>query len=144
MGAASRVPEKYGFHYSKMKASRTALLLSALLAACLSSAAEIALLVKGEVKSELKLTLPELQALPNSTVTVVEREGGTAKYEGLLLHEILTRAGVPLGESLRGEALRLCVLATAADGYKAVFAIAELEARVEGSEALIWSNKSSK
>jgi len=43
------------------------------------------------------------------------------------LHEILRRADVPQGESLRGEALALCVLVKAADGYKAVFALPELD-----------------
>jgi len=81
-------------------------LLSALFALCLGHAEEFALVVRGEVKPELKLTLAELSALPNSNLTVSERDG-TTKYEGIFLHDILSRAGAPLGESLRGDALAL-------------------------------------
>jgi DMSO/TMAO reductase YedYZ molybdopterin-dependent catalytic subunit len=100
-------------------------------------AGEFALLVTGEVKSELKLTLAEVEGMTNSTVTVTEREGGNSKYEGVLFHEILRRAGVPLGEGLRGDALRLCVLVKATDGYKAVFSLAELDAGQSEKKVLL-------
>jgi hypothetical protein len=62
-----------------MKSSHTSLLLTVLLAFYAARAAEFALLVTGEVKSELKLTLPELKAVTNCTVTVSERDGNSAK-----------------------------------------------------------------
>ena len=49
------------------------------------------------------------------------------EYEGVLLREILRRAGAPQGESLRGGALQLSVLVKAADNYKVVFSLAELD-----------------
>jgi DMSO/TMAO reductase YedYZ molybdopterin-dependent catalytic subunit len=120
-----------------MKPGHALLLVSLLLAGSFGRAGEPALLVKGEVKSELKPTLAELQALPNSAVTVAEREGGNAKYEGVLLHEILSRAGVPFGESLRGDALRLCVIVKAADGYKVAFALAEMDPAVTDKKVVL-------
>jgi DMSO/TMAO reductase YedYZ molybdopterin-dependent catalytic subunit len=93
--------------------------------------------VTGEAKSELKLTLADLQGLTNSTVSVTERDGSSTKYLGVFLHEILSRVGVPLGEALRGDALRLCVLVKAADGYRAAFALAELDPAVTEKKVLL-------
>ena len=120
-----------------MKPSRVLVLVFALLSVCFIQAGEVALVVKGEVKSELKLTLADLQALPNSAVTVAEREGASAKYEGVLIHEIMGRAGVPLGEALRKDALELCVMVVAADGYRVAFALAELDPAVTDKKVLL-------
>src|SRR6478672_8059129 len=120
-----------------MKFARTILLVPVLLAGWLGHAGEFALAVTGEVKSELKLTLADLEGLTNSTVTLTERDGGGSKYEGVFLHQVLRRAGVPLGEGLSGDALRLCVLVKAADGYKAVFALAELDPGMTEKKVLL-------
>jgi hypothetical protein len=60
-------------------------------------------------------------------VSAKDHTGNTARYEGVPLTELLRRAGVPQGEALRGNALQLCLIAKAADGYKAVFTLAELD-----------------
>ena len=44
------------------------------------------------------------------------------------LRHLLTLVQAPVGETLRGEALCLVVRIEAADGYQAVFALAELDA----------------
>jgi DMSO/TMAO reductase YedYZ molybdopterin-dependent catalytic subunit len=119
-----------------MKLGRAMLVVSVVCALCLGRAAEFALVVRGEVKSELKLRLAEVSALPSSTVTVTERDG-SAKYDGVFLHNILSRAGVPLGESLRGDALQLCVMVKAADGYRAAFALAELDPALTDKKVLL-------
>ena len=41
--------------------------------------------------------------------------------------EILAKAGVPTGKDLRGPAMALYVVAEASDGYRAIFALAELD-----------------
>jgi len=43
------------------------------------------------------------------------------------LVEILAKAGVPFGKDLRGKAMVFYVVAEAADGYRAVFALPELD-----------------
>ena len=62
--------------------------------------------VTGEVKEPLKLTMAELEAMPTAKVTAKDHDGTPATYEGVPLHAILNRAGVPQGEALRGEALQ--------------------------------------
>lgn len=120
-----------------MNLKRYFLLAVFLLVASLSHAEDAALSVTGEIKASLKLTLAELKAMPSETVTAKDHDGTTASYEGVPLHAILSRAGAPQGESLRGEELRLCVLVKAADGYQAVFALAELDPLFTDRQALL-------
>jgi hypothetical protein len=54
--------------------------------------------------------------------------GKPATFEGVSLRHLLTLAQVPVGADLRGDALCLVVRVEAADGYQAVYALAELDA----------------
>jgi hypothetical protein len=48
-------------------------------------------------------------------------------FEGVALVELLQRAGVPLGKELRGDRMMTYVVIGAADGYRVVFALPELD-----------------
>lgn len=61
------------------------------------------------------------------TVVTTDR-GLKTTFEGVALRDVLAKAGVPLGEALRGQALARIIIATATDGYHVVFAIAEVDA----------------
>jgi DMSO/TMAO reductase YedYZ molybdopterin-dependent catalytic subunit len=89
--------------------------------------AEALLRVAGEIESALSLGPEEFTKLPRKTVRATDHGGTEAEFEGVPLFEILTRAGAPLGERLRGEAMATYVVVEAADGYRAVFALAELD-----------------
>lgn len=95
-----------------------------------------ALVVAGDVGTPLTLTAAEFKALPRTRVEV-ESNGRTLTYEGVLMGEILERAGVPLGADLRGVALATYVLATATDGYQVVFSVAELDPALTGSSIIV-------
>jgi DMSO/TMAO reductase YedYZ molybdopterin-dependent catalytic subunit len=103
----------------------------------LGRAAEGVLSVTGEVKTPLKLSLTDLKAMPTAKVTVKDPDGSTATYDGVALCEILKRAGVPQRESLHKDALQLCVLVKAADGYKVVFSLAELDPSFSDRQVLL-------
>lgn len=61
--------------------------------------------------------------------TVITSDHGLkTTFEGVALRDILTKAGVPLGEALHGKALARIIIATATDGYQVAFAIAEVDA----------------
>lgn len=83
--------------------------------------------VSGNVPTPRSLSGRDLAALPRTTVDAVDRAGRTARYEGVALGEILARAGAPMGEALRGRALASVVVVEAADGYRAAFALPELD-----------------
>ena len=100
------------------------------------SAAELK--VSGAVSTPLTLTVADLKAMPRKTLTVVNpHEKKTEKYEGVALEEILRKAGVPQGDALRGPAMATYVLAEAADGYRVVFSLAELDAGIADSEVIV-------
>lgn len=86
----------------------------------------VSLSVGGEVARPLKLGAAELAKLPRQTVRVTDH-GKEAVFEGVPLIEVLKLAGVEFGESLRGKQLETYLLVEAADGYKAVFALPELD-----------------
>src|SRR5262249_14288753 len=102
-----------------------------------AGAADVTLLVRGEVKTPMKLSLAEIKSLPSATVSAKDHSGNTARYEGVPLAELLRRAGVPQGEALRGNALQLCLMVKATDGYKAVFTLAELDPALTDKHVLL-------
>jgi DMSO/TMAO reductase YedYZ molybdopterin-dependent catalytic subunit len=87
----------------------------------------VLLRVEGEVPHPFKLTADEFARLPRQSVRARDRDGKEAEYEGVPLHEIVERSGLKLGQDLRGTALALYLLVQAADGYRAVFALPEID-----------------
>ncbi len=99
-------------------------------------AAPTALSVAGDVTTPLTLSPADLKAMPRTTVEVKD-EGRMVTYEGVLVGEILKKAGVPLGENLRGNAVATYVTASAADGYQVVFSLAELDNAFTSNDILV-------
>ena len=88
----------------------------------LAQEAPPAVQVAGAVKQELTLTADDLAKMPRASVRT-SNGGMETVYEGVWLHEVLKRAGVPQGGELRGKALAGYVLAQASDGYQVVFSL---------------------
>ena len=104
------------------------LLLASLLTALPAGGqSRIELTVGGEVERPLKLTAAEIATLPRTTVRARDHSGAESTFEGVALVEVLKLAGVPLGEKLRGKAVSNYLVVDAVDGYRAVFAIPELD-----------------
>ncbi len=108
--------------------TRRSLVLSAVVFATFLSAQEKqpSVQVTGAVKQELTLTADDLAKMPRASVHTTNN-GMETVYEGVWLHDVLKRAGVPQGSELRGKALAGYVLAEAQDGYEVVFSLAELD-----------------
>ncbi len=83
--------------------------------------------VGGEVARPISFTAAEFSKLPRRNVRANGHDGVESKYQGVPLIEILAKAGVPTGKDLRGKALTLFVVVEASDGYRAVFALSELD-----------------
>ena len=90
------------------------LCLSFLLVAALgyAQAGITALQVTGAVKQPLTLNADALSKMPRASVKTTS-DGIETTYEGVWVHEVLKRAGVPQGQPLRGKALAGYVLAQA-------------------------------
>jgi Oxidoreductase molybdopterin binding domain len=92
-----------------------------------STDSQVGIRVSGEVAHALELSANELANLPRQSLEAKSHDGTVSKYDGVALIEILTKAGVPVGKDLRGKAMALYLVVEAADDYRAVFALAELD-----------------
>jgi len=94
--------------------------------------------ISGAVSTPLVLTVLDLKKMPRKTLTVVNpHDKKTETYEGVLLEELLRRAGVPQGEQLRGSSMSTYIIAEAEDGYRVVFSLAELDSGILESEVIV-------
>jgi DMSO/TMAO reductase YedYZ molybdopterin-dependent catalytic subunit len=98
----------------------------------------VVLEIKGDVAKPLSLSVQDLRAMPRKTLKVTNSHEGTEDtYEGVLLSDLLKRAGVASGKDLRGAALATYVVAEASDGYRVVFSIGEIDPDVHDSEIIV-------
>jgi hypothetical protein len=101
-----------------------------------TSPADGTLIVAGDVTHALTLTPADLKTMPRTTVTINE-QGRDVKYTGVLVGEVLTRAGAPLGRDLSGPAVATYVLASAKDGYQVLFSLGELDPAFTPNDIII-------
>ena len=103
---------------------------------CAQVEARAGLTVAGDISRPLVLAAEDLAKMPRASVSYSEH-GPPVKYEGVLLYEILKRAGAPLDDQLRGKALASYVLAEARDGYQVVYALAEFDPAYNDRQILV-------
>jgi hypothetical protein len=102
----------------------SAALLALMLDAALLQSQQLA--VQIETGKQVVLTRGDIEALPHSSVTTGASDS-TTTFEGVPLKVVLEKAGVAFGEALKGPRLSLCLLVEAADGYRVVFALPEID-----------------
>jgi DMSO/TMAO reductase YedYZ molybdopterin-dependent catalytic subunit len=94
--------------------------------------------IGGAVATPLAVTAEDLKKLPRKTLRIENPHAKKMEvYEGVLLEALLQKAGVPQGEQLRGAAMATYVLVEAADNYRVVFSLAELDSGFLDSEVLL-------
>jgi DMSO/TMAO reductase YedYZ molybdopterin-dependent catalytic subunit len=94
--------------------------------------------ISGAVATPLDLTPADLKAMPRKTLRVDNAHSGkTEVYEGVLVEDLLKKAGVPQGESLRGPAMATYVLVEAADNYRVLFSLEEFNSSFMDSEIIV-------
>lgn len=86
-----------------------------------------ALVLYGDVEAPITLTRDALVALPQVDVEGTPHGGELSSYTGPTLQSVLAHANVPQGRALRGGEMLRYVVAEAVDGYRALFALAELD-----------------
>ena len=102
------------------------------------------LTISGEVSRPSKLTASDFAKLPRQTITAKDHNGQPATFEGVALSEILQLAGVEFGEKLRGKNLALFAVVDAADGYRVVFALPELDPAFANQPVLLADRREGK
>jgi len=84
------------------------------------------LTVQTEAGKQTVLTRSDIDALPHVKV-VAGSANMAATFEGIHLKAVLEKAGVTLGETLKGKRMASCLLVEAADDYHVVIALPELD-----------------
>jgi hypothetical protein len=106
-------------------------------AAQAAPAAPATLSIVGDGGKSISFAPADLKGLPRTRVEVKAEDGTTNVYEGVLVGELLKRAGVPLGAELRGNAVASYVVASASDGYQVVFSLAELDPAFTSNDIIV-------
>jgi hypothetical protein len=79
-----------------------------------------------------------IEALPHQTVTLEDpHTHASVAYSGVPLISILAQVGAPAGKDVHGKTLSQYVVATGADGYKAVVALAEIEPEFHPGQIIV-------
>jgi hypothetical protein len=91
------------------------------------------------------LTQEDVRALPHSALTAFDPHLKESHvYSGVLVRDLLAKVGAPLGEKLRGPAMRTVVVFRAKDGYATVFALAEFDDAFSNRELLLADSEDGK
>ena len=117
------------------------------LAAALICTANTATAVFGQTLEVIGLDGKSVAVAPASLerrTVVTEDRGLRTKFQGVALRDVLTKAGVPFGDALKGPALSRVVIASAPDGYRVVYAIAELDAAFTDQIVLVADSRNGK
>jgi hypothetical protein len=84
------------------------------------------LTVRGIDGTAAVLSGGDLAKLPQKTIKTSDH-GSPATFEGVLLNDVLAKVATPIGEKFHKTAASYYLLVDAHDGYRAVFAWAELD-----------------
>jgi hypothetical protein len=102
-----------------------------------------ALKIDGLVANAVTLGASDFAA-PRHSVTVTDEAGTKTTYDGVEVVELLRRAGAPLGKQLKGPNIALCVIGRGSDGYRAAFALADLDPGIGGLEVIVADRRDGK
>jgi|SRR5580693_8112573 hypothetical protein len=94
------------------------------------------LTVQIEAGKQVVLARADIEALPYVKVTT-SASGESATFEGVALEAVLEKAGVAFGQTLKGKRLASCLLVEAADGYRVVIALPELDPAFTDKQVLL-------
>jgi hypothetical protein len=90
-------------------------------------ATDTLLRIDGDIAKPLAFTRAALEALPQDTIRAKAHEAPAHLYRGVPIATLLQLAGAPTGHALRGQALATTIIASARDGYRVAFSVAELD-----------------
>jgi DMSO/TMAO reductase YedYZ molybdopterin-dependent catalytic subunit len=119
------------FPSSTRRTVRALALIACLLSPAVVLADEVVLRVGGVVDQPLELTRADLAAMPRDEFQIPTQHDKNVMetWAGVPMIELLRAAGAPVGERLRGPNMAGYVVVIADDGFRAVYALAEIEPR---------------
>src|SRR5580658_2695593 len=86
----------------------------------------------------LNFSPDELAALPHKQVSVFNAHSkANETYSGVLLADLLGKAGVPLGETVRGKLFLIGVVAEGTAHYGVLYSLAEVEPAIHTGDGIV-------
>ncbi len=82
---------------------------------------------RGIAEKEVTLTAADLDKLPHQSVKVKDKSGEDVVYDGVLLGDVMKKAGLDLDADQHGRGLTRYLLVEAADKYRIVYSLAEID-----------------
>jgi hypothetical protein len=74
--------------------------------------------------------------MPRATAQLTA-DGTTTTYDGVLLYDILVKAGWQFGHGMTGKPMASYLIASGKDGYEVVFALPEIDPQFSGAKVII-------
>jgi molybdate transport system substrate-binding protein len=94
--------------------------------------------VRGLVNGPIEVDAAKLATLTQTSVTVTDKDGKSTVFRGVLLTDVLQSAGgMKVDPAHKNDVLRKAVVAAGTDGYTAVVADGEIDAKFGGVQVLI-------
>jgi hypothetical protein len=86
----------------------------------------------------LTLSPEDLAALPHKSVVVFNAHTkANETYSGVPLADLLSKAGVPLGESVRGKLFMIGIVAEGTDKYGVLYSLAEVDPSIHTGDVIV-------
>jgi len=86
----------------------------------------------------LTLSPTDLAALPHKSVAVFNAHTkANETYSGVPLADLLSKAGVPLGESVRGKLFLIGIVAQGTDSYGVLYSLAEVDPAIHTGDVIV-------
>ena len=86
----------------------------------------------------LTLSPEDLAALPHKSVVVFNAHTKSNEtYSGVPLADLLSKAGVPLGESVRGKLFMIGIVAEGTDKYGVLYSLAEVDPSIHTGDVIV-------
>jgi hypothetical protein len=95
---------------------------------------------------QIVLAKSDIESLPHVKLTIPASHDsdGAVTYEGVALKSLLEKAGVEFGHSLRGKRMASCLLVEAADGYRVVIALPEIDSDFTDKQVVLAFSQNGK
>jgi hypothetical protein len=86
----------------------------------------------------LTLSPTDLAALPHKSVAVFNAHSkANESYSGVPLADLLSKVGVPLGESVRGKLFLIGIVAQGTDSYGVLYSLAEVDPAIHTGDVIV-------
>jgi hypothetical protein len=93
----------------------------------------------------VKLSVAELQTMPQKTVTVHnEHTKADEAYTGVLLGDLLAKYGFPVDKTTQRKMLRSYLVAEGTDKYWVLYSVTEIESSEHNSEVIVATSMGGK